>query len=145
VRAATPQQILLGAERYRNDPNRDERYTLEPARWLREERWDDAPLPPRHANVPSRAAVIPQTAHNEEDSFKEIQRQLEDRYGAELGSSVFAEIQSYAPDPIVPVYLEDAERLIHQKLGQPVIVELIGTRTRVFPDVQISENLADAS
>lgn len=38
--------VLVGAaESYRNDPNREPKFTVQPARWLREERWDDGPLP----------------------------------------------------------------------------------------------------
>lgn len=39
--------ILAGAQRYRDDPNRDPGYTAHPATWLNQERWDDDPLPPR--------------------------------------------------------------------------------------------------
>lgn len=39
--------IVAGAERYRDDPNRDDRYTAHAATWLRAERWADPPLPPR--------------------------------------------------------------------------------------------------
>lgn len=44
--------IVQGANRYRHDPNREDAYTVHPDRWLREERWSDAPLPPRKQNGP---------------------------------------------------------------------------------------------
>jgi DNA-binding transcriptional regulator YhcF (GntR family) len=36
-----------GAQRYANDPNRDDSFTAYPATWLNAERWLDDPLPPR--------------------------------------------------------------------------------------------------
>lgn len=39
--------ILEGAARYANDPNRHPSYTAHPSTWLNQERWADAPLPPR--------------------------------------------------------------------------------------------------
>jgi hypothetical protein len=38
-------KLVEAAENYRNDPNREPKFTVQPARWLREERWDDSPLP----------------------------------------------------------------------------------------------------
>jgi hypothetical protein len=42
--------ILAGAERYRDDPNRDAEFTCLPATWLNQERWGDDPLPWRAGN-----------------------------------------------------------------------------------------------
>lgn len=39
--------IVDGAQRYADDPNRDPGYTAHAATWLRAERWNDDPLPPR--------------------------------------------------------------------------------------------------
>lgn len=39
--------ILDGARRYRDDPNRDPRYTKMPATWLNAEAWENAPLAAR--------------------------------------------------------------------------------------------------
>lgn len=44
---ATVDEICLGAERYRDDPNRSPQFTAHPATWLNNERWDDEPLPKR--------------------------------------------------------------------------------------------------
>jgi hypothetical protein len=37
--------LVKAADSYTNDPNREPKFTVQPARWLREERWDDGPLP----------------------------------------------------------------------------------------------------
>jgi hypothetical protein len=50
-RDTDPQQIVQGAERYRDDPNRDKQYTRLPATWLNGECWDDDPLPKRDKPV----------------------------------------------------------------------------------------------
>lgn len=52
VRAAGGIEVIVaGAERYRDDPNRDDRFTKHPATWLRAECWADPPLPPRAAGA----------------------------------------------------------------------------------------------
>jgi hypothetical protein len=50
TRRAAPDEIVAGARRYAADPNRVDRYTVAPARWLEEERWADGPLPDRNPN-----------------------------------------------------------------------------------------------
>lgn len=48
VKAGTdPQTIIEAAQRYRDDPNREAQYTVNPHKWLREERWESGPLPAR--------------------------------------------------------------------------------------------------
>lgn len=42
-----PEEIILAAERYRDDPNREPQYTVSPHRWLNEGRWEAGPLPAR--------------------------------------------------------------------------------------------------
>lgn len=42
-----PEEIILAAERYRDDPNREPQYTVSPHRWLNEGRWESGPLPSR--------------------------------------------------------------------------------------------------
>jgi hypothetical protein len=39
--------ITVAAARYRDDPNREDGYTLHGATWLNQERWNDPPLPVR--------------------------------------------------------------------------------------------------
>lgn len=48
-RHATADEIIAGARRYAEDPNRDPTYTAHPGPWLRAGRWTDDPLPPREA------------------------------------------------------------------------------------------------
>lgn len=43
--------IMAGAERYRDDPNREAAYTAHAATWLNGERWTDEPLPPRESRA----------------------------------------------------------------------------------------------
>lgn len=45
--AGSIETVIEGAERYRDDPNREDRYTKHPATWLRGECWADPPLPAR--------------------------------------------------------------------------------------------------
>lgn len=49
--------IIAGAERYRDDPNRETAYTAHPSTWLNHERWDDDPLPKRDNMETPRAAT----------------------------------------------------------------------------------------
>lgn len=44
---ASAEEIIAGAVRYRDDPNREPQYTAHPSTWLRAGRWDDDPLPTR--------------------------------------------------------------------------------------------------
>lgn len=39
------QHIIAAAAAYRDDPNREAKYTVNPHKWLNEERWDAGPLP----------------------------------------------------------------------------------------------------
>jgi predicted transcriptional regulator len=39
--------LVASAEKYRDDPNREDKYTPHPQRWLNEGRWDDEPEAPR--------------------------------------------------------------------------------------------------
>jgi hypothetical protein len=41
------ERAVAGAQRYLDDPNRDESFTAYPATWLNAERWLDDPMPPR--------------------------------------------------------------------------------------------------
>lgn len=47
IRVAKAEEIIAGAERYANDPNRHPAYTAHPATWLNAHRWADEPLPER--------------------------------------------------------------------------------------------------
>ena len=53
VKAGTdPQTIIEAAKRYREDPNREAQYTVNPHKWLNEERWESGPLPARAGSDP---------------------------------------------------------------------------------------------
>lgn len=45
--STTAGEVLAGAARYRDDPNREAGYTLHASTWLNQERWNDDPLPAR--------------------------------------------------------------------------------------------------
>lgn len=50
-----PATIIAAAARYKADPNREDQFTPYPAKWLKNERWTDAPLPQRRSNPAHRA------------------------------------------------------------------------------------------
>ena len=47
VKSADPAEIIRGARRYADDPNREAQFTAYPATWLNAGRWEDEPLPAR--------------------------------------------------------------------------------------------------
>jgi hypothetical protein len=47
LRRAEASAVLAGAERFRDDPNREEEFTPHPTTWLNRDGWDDPPLPAR--------------------------------------------------------------------------------------------------
>jgi len=59
--------IVNGAQRYRDDPNRDQAFTAMPATWLNDDRWNDPPLParesPRHGSSVSDEPSGPVDVH----------------------------------------------------------------------------------
>ena len=52
VKRADPETIMAGAERYRDDPNRDPAYTKNGSTWLNADAWLNDPLPPRGGSGP---------------------------------------------------------------------------------------------
>jgi hypothetical protein len=52
LRRASIEQIIAGAERYRDDPNRSDEFTAHPTTWLNRDGWDDDPQPPRRGRGP---------------------------------------------------------------------------------------------
>lgn len=58
VRVADPEQIIAGAARFRDDPNREDRYTPLAATWLNGHRWDDDPLPAKSVPGNARDAAL---------------------------------------------------------------------------------------
>ena len=47
LKIAKAEDIIIGAQRFAEDPNRDATYTPYPSKWLNGQRWMDGPLPPR--------------------------------------------------------------------------------------------------
>lgn len=56
IQSADIEEIIKGAERYANDPNRHPSYTAHPATWLNAHRWGDEPLPARELSKEEQAA-----------------------------------------------------------------------------------------
>ena len=56
VKQATPEAIIEGARKYRDDPNRQKEFTAYPATWLNQGRWADDPLPPQALKTGQRGA-----------------------------------------------------------------------------------------
>lgn len=57
-RKATPSDIIAGAARYRDDPNREDEFTAHAATWLNGERWLDDPLPARDSRGDKKLAQV---------------------------------------------------------------------------------------
>jgi len=57
VKVASPEEIIAGAKRYRDDPNRSLQFTAYPASWLNKGMWTDAPLTPQSFKDGSRSLV----------------------------------------------------------------------------------------
>jgi len=47
TKRADPQDVIDGARRYAEDPNREPGFTKNPGTWLRNDCWDDGPIPAR--------------------------------------------------------------------------------------------------
>jgi biotin operon repressor len=54
-RRADPAEIVAGAARYRDDPNREQAFTKQPATWLNADAWGNDPLPARNGRAPENA------------------------------------------------------------------------------------------
>lgn len=52
------QTLIAAAQRYRDDPNRDDAYTAHAATWLNGERWLDGPLPERSTRSQARTSDV---------------------------------------------------------------------------------------
>ena len=80
--------LIASATSYRDDPNREARFTVQPARWLREERWEDAALPsmvvrkPRKLTNAEEGALLVAQWRAEEDAQKP--KELDYDYGITL-------------------------------------------------------------
>ena len=52
LKRATLEQIVTGAEKYRDDPNREQAFTKNPSTWLNADAWENGPLPSRVVRKP---------------------------------------------------------------------------------------------
>lgn len=52
VKRASVEAVLAGAERYRDDPHRQDQYTKHPSTWLHQDCWEDDPLPAARTRGP---------------------------------------------------------------------------------------------
>lgn len=57
IREASADEIVAGARRFANDPNRHPSFTPHPATWLNHGRWADDPLPARPVSAEDRLAA----------------------------------------------------------------------------------------
>jgi hypothetical protein len=53
LRYASLEDIMAGAKRYADDPNRTDEFTAHPTTWLHRDGWNDDPLPPRGRKEPA--------------------------------------------------------------------------------------------
>ncbi len=74
VSKASAAHIIAAAERYRDDPNREDGFTAHAATWLNGERWDDDPLPSRTDTMSGRERRLKQQLTEDPWSPKAIQR-----------------------------------------------------------------------
>jgi hypothetical protein len=58
IRKDSPRDIIAGAVRYRDDPNREKEFTAMPATWLNGERWSDEPLPAKGSRSSQKVTEI---------------------------------------------------------------------------------------
>jgi hypothetical protein len=78
ARAKKQQTYLVAkAQRYAQDPNREDRFTRAPATWLSGEHWEDAPEPSRQPRALSRPMLKTDRASAEWDNDRRILAQLE--------------------------------------------------------------------
>lgn len=73
ARRATTTQILEGATRYRDDPNREDEFTQHAATWLNADGWNNEPLPAKTATH-NRFPAKPTDSEWWENQLREIER-----------------------------------------------------------------------
>lgn len=82
---ASLDDIVAGAQRYRDDPNREDAFTKNPSTWLNADAWENGPLPPRIVRKPraltnaEEGALLVQRLRAEEQ-----QKQIESDMGLNL-------------------------------------------------------------
>src|SRR5699024_635907 len=71
VKRASNDELIAGAIRYRNDPNREDQYTKHGATWLNADGWLDEPLPARGSAPKRRELTTRERRHIEAELLKE--------------------------------------------------------------------------
>jgi hypothetical protein len=75
VTRASVEVIISGAERYRDDPNRELAFTKNPSTWLNADAWENEPLPPRGRKLTNAEnAALLAMKYREQDSVKAIEQ-----------------------------------------------------------------------
>ena len=88
LKKASLDDILAGAERYRDDPNREDAFTQYPATWLNAEGWDDDPLPlrvttgVRKLTNAEQGALLVRKYEAEEAAEKLLPKEIDFDYGS---------------------------------------------------------------
>lgn len=83
LKRTTAEVILNGAQSYRDDPNREQRFTKNPASWLNADAWENEPLPSKEKLANWQRAVLlsqkyAEEAQNEvEQVNRKVVRELE--------------------------------------------------------------------
>ena len=74
IRRVSLETLLDGAKRYRDDPNRDDGFTKNPATWLNADAWDNPPEPVRGRKLTNaeNAALLAQK-YRERDNVRAIE------------------------------------------------------------------------
>lgn len=85
VKTATVKEIVMGAKRYANDPNRHPSYTAHASTWLNAGRWADDPLPAREVTPDEKRRAEVESARLKAEAerleteryFQELEKQRE--------------------------------------------------------------------
>ena len=72
IHRADAEEIIEGAERYRDDPNRSDAYTKNAATWLNADAWENGPLPERSGSL----TFDQQRVRNNNQLFQDINNQI---------------------------------------------------------------------
>lgn len=70
------EELLQGAERYANDPNRHPSFTAEASTWLNNGRWEDEPLPTRVMSFEEKRDWQSKQSKQQSDSMKRAAREV---------------------------------------------------------------------
>jgi len=88
LKSATADEILTGAKRYANDPNRHPSYTAHPTTWLNQGRWGDEALPHREMTPEERKAIEAQRSREASERERERSRLLTEEFEQQRKTAV---------------------------------------------------------